>query len=223
MLRRCAAARHCPVAASAACRKAFSTRAVATKVQDELATVLDRYRAKGLFGSFQSFTVSTLAVVQLRKEVPGFGIPGLKEDAAALFCGVGEALADADKRRLQQLTTPMCYSTMSASLRSRPLGEKHSYRAFDAVASVKQMRVGHHASNPGRRFAQATCIINAKVVWTITDAKGKLVGSVGTENEPFDLSDYWVFERLISGEGSDSGSWRLKVRLEMPTDEKKKT
>ena len=159
--------------------RAFSTRAVTGKVQDELATVLDRYRTKGYFGSFQSFTVSTLAVVQLRKEIPGFGIPSLKEDAAKLFCGVGEALADADKRRLQRLTTPMCYSTMSSSLRSRPLGEKHSYRAFDAVASVKQVRVGHHASNPNRRFAQATCIISAKVIWTIKDAKGKLVGGVG--------------------------------------------
>ena len=184
----------------------------------ELATVLDQYSTKnGLFSGFRGFTVSTLAVVQLRDNVPGFTIPNLKEEAANIFCGVGSALANADQRQLQQLTTPMCFSTMSKSLQGRPVGERHSYKAVDAVANVKQMRVGHHASAPSRRFAQATCSITANVVWTIKDARGKLIGGVGTEETPFSLSDFWVFERCIAGEDAARSRWRLKVRLEMPT------
>eukprot|EP00966_Prymnesium_polylepis_P030876 718327-Prymnesium_polylepis.1 len=162
------------------------------------------------------YAVSTLAVVQMRQKVPGFAVPRLKADAAQIFCDVGGALATGDLRRLQELTTPMCYSTMSKSLLARPKGETHNYRALDAQASVVQFRVGHHASEPDRKFAQATCSISAKVVWTIKDGRGKAIGGVGTEDAPFELCDHWVFERIIEGEGAESSTWRLKVRLDMP-------
>lgn len=82
------------------------------------------------------------------------------------------------------------------------------------LASLKQVRMGHHASQSERRFAQITCAVSAKLVWTIKDARGKMVGGVGSEGEPFAIDDLWVFERCVAGCDGDNPAWRLKARLE---------
>lgn len=198
--------------AAAACRRFLGTRRVLSTPAPEFPSVIDPFTIKpSIIDSWRDWVTSTLAVVQLR-QTTDFTVPRLREEAAQIFCDVGDALARRDKRRLKQLTTPMCYSSMEKALQVRPSGEVHQYRAVEASANVKQFRIGHLASDSTRRFAQATCLINAKVVWEIKDAEGQRIGGVGTEDEPHQLSDLWVFERCISGDNSEVMSWRLKLR-----------
>ena len=194
----------------------MAKRRLQAAVAAEMATVLDRYNPKaGFVDGWRAWTLSTLAVVQVREQLKGFSVPSFKKEAASIFCGVGTALASADHRKLRTLTTPMCYATMSGSLSQRPAGEQHLWEALDVTASLKQVRVGHHKSSPDHRFAQITCAVNAKLIWSIRDAHGQAIGGVGTAEEPFDLSDYWVFERCITGDAAgDAHSWRLKARIE---------
>lgn len=194
-------------------------RAAGRASSPELATVLDQYNptGSGFLSAWRGWTVSTLAVVQLREKMAGFSVPNFRSEAQALFCSVGDALAKADEHKLRGLTTPMCFATMAASLKARPTGERHEWKAVEVVASMKQVRVGHHASNEERKFAQITARITAKLVWSIRDRKGALVGGVGSPDAPFAIDDYWVFERCIGDDAA--AAWRLKARLEVSSVE----
>eukprot|EP00965_Chrysotila_dentata_P124980 4131154-Pleurochrysis_carterae.AAC.1 len=79
-----------------------------------------------------------------------------------------------------------------------------------AILTSPQVRIGHNASNREMKFAQVTAHIRGQLVWEITNAKGEIVGGVGSEEDPFTVDDYWVFERYLA----DDGAWRLKERLE---------
>ncbi len=194
------------------CRALASPRLDAASV--EMATVLDPYEpSHGWLKGWSGFSASTLAVVQLRNGLSGWSVPQFKDEAAQIYTSVGTALAAADEAALRQLTTRSCFTTMAQSLRSRPAGERHHWQALDVAASIKQVRIGHHRQTPARRFAQVTAAIDARLVWTITDRRGKRVGGVGSKEEPFTASDFWVFERCIS-EPAEAPAWRLKERLQ---------
>ena len=145
----------------------------------------------------------------------GFTVPQFKEEAASIYTGVGAALAAADEDQLRKLTTPSCFATMSASLRQRPNGQRHKWSTFDVGTKVVQVRIGHHASFPDRRFAQVTCEIDAKLVWTIKDKKGTIIGGLGSDAEPHRAHDHWVFERCIAAP-PEPPRWRLKERIALP-------
>lgn len=147
-----------------------------------------------------------------KPQVDGWTVPTFKEEAAQIYTDVGAALAAADEKQLRMLTTPSCYATMAASLRERPGGQKQRWQTLDVSTSVVQVRIGHHASFPERRFAQVTCSIDAKLVWTITDKKGKSIGGLGTRDQPHASKDWWVFERCISAP-PEPPRWRLKERI----------
>jgi len=180
-------------------------------VVPELGITIDRYTtAEAYLRAWRRWCASTLAVVTLRKVLPSFTVPLFKVEAARLFGEVGAALAAADERKLRQITTPSCLQAMRASLRARPRGQRHSYRPRQIEAYIKQVRIGHNASNREMKFAQVTAHIRGQLVWEITNAKGEIVGGVGSEEDPFTVDDYWVFERYLA----DDGAWRLKERLE---------
>lgn len=224
MMRRCAlhTARFTPLRIAQPVSR-LSTKAVHdTQSHLEMGIVLDRYQPTGRswFKGWTDFSVSTLAVVTLRKDIEGWAVPKFKAEAAQIYKDVGKALAMGDKAALKSLTTPTCYAQMEPSLRSRPAGQRQKWKVLECNASVVQVRVGHHQSNPGRRFAQATCKIDASLVWTITDRKGAIVGGLGTASEPFKETDvWWVFERCISMP-AEPPAWRLKeqIRLEKPDE-----
>ena len=188
----------------------------------EMGIVLDRYQPTGRswLKGWSNFSVSTLAIVTLRKDLEGWGVPKFKLESAQIYKDVGKALAAGDKAALKALTTPSCFASMAPSLRARPAGQKQKWKVLECNSSVVQVRIGHHADNPARKFAQATCKIDASLVWTITDKKGKIVGGLGTAAEPFKETDvWWVFERCISMP-AEPPAWRLKeqIRLEKDVD-----
>ena len=152
----------------------------------------------------------------LRKDVEGWGVPAFKQEAAKIYTDVGAALANADVKTLKKLTTPSCFATMKASLRERPTGSATQWDVRSCIAKVVQVRIGHHASNPGRRFAQVTCEIEASLVWSIFDRKGAIVGGVGSKAQPFEEKGvWWVFERCIS-QPPEPPAWRLKEQIRAP-------
>ena len=178
----------------------------------EMATILDRFNPDpeiGMWKKWSSFTVSTLAVVQLRKELPEWSAINFKAEASNLWSDVGAAIAAGKADQLRKLTTPSCFATMSQSLKARPEGQRHRWETFGVEAKVRSVRIGHHASSPSRKFAQVTCSIDAKVVWTISDRKGQRVGGVGTSSLPHEVHDLVVFDRCIS-DPVQPPSWRMK-------------
>ena len=162
-----------------------------------------------------SFSSSTLAVVQLRNTVQGWTVPKFREEAEKIYVEVGDALAAADHSRLRKLTTPSCFSAMAAALRDRPKGQRQRWKVLNVKSSIRQVRIGHHATHVERRFAQVTCSIDADLIWEVTDRKGAKVGGLGTADEPHTASDYWVFERCIA-QPPEPPAWRLKERLVIP-------
>jgi predicted lipid-binding transport protein (Tim44 family) len=147
-------------------------------------------------------------------------VPTFKEEAAEIYAGVGAALAAADEAKLRQLTTPSCFATMAASLRERPAGQRHKWTTLDVATSVVQVRIGHNASLPERQFAQVTCSLDAKLVWTISDKKGARIGGLGSKDAPHQTLDWWVFERCIASP-PEPPRWRLKERIALPKREEK--
>ena len=103
-----------------------------------------------------------MAVVQLRKSLPGWAVPDFKVEAAALYEQVSLALAAKDTAQLQRLTTPKCYAALHESIESRPSGERHTWEAQEVLASVKQVRFAHSASQVDRRYVQVTCGIKCR-------------------------------------------------------------
>jgi len=182
----------------------------------EMGTVIDQYVPQpSMFRSFMNFGQSTQAVVQLREALNGWAVPAFKEEAARVYSDVGQALAAADEVELRRLTTPSCFATMRGSLRDRPAGQRHLWDMLSVEARVLQVRIGHHKSAPERRFAQVTCEIDAKLIWTITDKKGVRVGGVGSVETPHEAKDFWVLERCIAMP-LEPPAWRLKERLAVP-------
>ena len=179
----------------------------------EMGTVIDPYTPDASFlKAWKSWSLSTLAIVQLRNFVNEFSALEFKAQAADLFTNVGQALARADEKRLATLTTPSCFRQMLASLRARPQGQVHTWSCPDITASIKQARIGYNASDKDVKYAQLTCAIDAKIVWEIRNDAGKLIGSTGSEEAPHALRDFWVMERCLSESASRSG-WQLKERL----------
>jgi predicted lipid-binding transport protein (Tim44 family) len=178
----------------------------------EMGTVLDRYQpVHGFLNGWSNFSVSTLAVVQLRNTA-GFTVPAFRDEARQIYGDVGSALARADMSALRKLTTPSCFASLSDSLRQRPKGQRHTWDVVDVAAAVRQVRIGHHKSAPERRFAQVTCSIDAKLVWTIRDGRGRVIGGLGNADAPHVANDFWVFEKCIS-QPVEPPAWRLKERL----------
>ena len=103
-----------------------------------------------------------MAVVQLRKSLPGWAVPDFKDEAATLYEQVSLALAAKDATNLQRLTTPSCFAALHESLESRPSGQRHSWEAKEIVASVKQVRFTHSSNQVDRRYAQVTCGIKCR-------------------------------------------------------------
>ena len=172
--------------------------------------VIDSFNPdKGFLSSWKGFAESTLAVVQLRRVLPDWAVPSFKSEAVALYEHVSLALAAKDLPTLESLTTPTCLASLSESIKARPLWQQHTWEAREIVASVKQVRFAHSASQPERRYAQVTCGIKAKIMWTILDANGKKVGGLGTAEEPYVVDDHWVFERALAADGV----WQIKTRL----------
>ena len=59
----------------------------------EMGVVLDRFSpARSWLKGWSNFSVSTLAVVTLRKDVEGWGVPRFKAEAAKIYSDVGVAL-----------------------------------------------------------------------------------------------------------------------------------
>jgi predicted lipid-binding transport protein (Tim44 family) len=179
-----------------------------------MGTVLDPYKGSpsGIFKWWGDFSASTMAVVQLRRSVDGWTVPRFKLEAAQIYTDVGDALAAGDEAALRKLTTPSCLTTMLRSLRSRPKGQRHRWETLDVTASVRQVRIGHHASAPERRFAQVTCEIQAQIIWSIKDRKGGRVSGLGSKEAPHAANDIWVFERCIA-DPVEPPVWRLKEKL----------
>ena len=151
-------------------------------------------------------------------------MPRFKAFAADNFCKVGEAFAAADEASLRQLTTASCFRTLQSSLQSRPAGQSHRWRSFGVDARIKQVRLGHHASDHEVRFAQVTCEILARIVWELHDSNGEVIGKTGSDGDPFRVNDFWVFERNISVGAKQPDSpqtWLLKERLKQPATSKK--
>ncbi len=180
-----------------------------------MGVVIEPYKPDPSYlGAWMRWSKSTLAVVRLRRALPGFSVLDFKKEAASLFDRVGDALARADERALARLTTPSCHKPMAASLRARPRGEEHSWAVSGITASIKQARVGHNATNKDIHYAQLTCAIDAQVIWEIR-RKGERVGGVGSAEQPHALCDYWVMERCLSDDPqvAASSAWKLKMRL----------
>lgn len=185
-------------------------------------TVIDRYCPVGTgrtwLKGWSSWTVSTMGVVTLRKDVEGWGVPAFKVEAARIYTEVGKALAASDHQSLRKHTTPSCYQQLAPSLDARPAGQRHKWESLGCAASVVQVRIGHHQNTPDRRFAQVTCAIDAQLVYTITDKTGAVVGGVGSAAEPYRETDvWWVFERCIS-QAADTPAWRLKEQIRKPPE-----
>lgn len=179
----------------------------------EMGTILDPFNPdQGYLKGWANFSASTMAIVQLRGVLSGWGVPMFKEESARIYTDVGVALAARDEKKLRELTTPSCFKQLIASMRKRPKGQRQRWETDSVVASVRQVRIGHHKSSPERKFAQVTCSIDAKIIWTIMDSKGAIISGVGSEDEPHEVNDLWVFERCIS-QAVEPPRWRLKQRL----------
>lgn len=190
----------------------------------EMGTIIERFDpAAGFLKGWSSFTVSTLAVVQLRKEVPEWSAIKFKAEAGNLWSKVGAAVAEGSAAKLKKLTTPSCYTAMAKSLK-RPAGQRHAWEVFDVEAKVRSVRIGHHASAPERKFAQVTCSIDASIMWSISDSWGKHLGGVGSKEAPHTVNDIVVFERCITNP-VEKPMWRMKEkwRAEMKTDNESST
>ena len=122
---------------------------------------------QGVLRNFRGWAESTMAVVQLRKSLPGWAVPEFKLEAATLYEQVSLALAAEDAAKLQELTTPSCFAALNESLQARPSGQRHSWEAQEIVASVKQVRFTHSANQTDRQYAQVTCGIVCNLVWRI--------------------------------------------------------
>jgi len=175
---------------------------------------------RGFLRSWRAWSESTLAIVNLRQRLPGWGVPTFRGEAGELYRQVSLALAAADVKRLKKLTTPSCYALLADSVKKRPAGQRHAWEATEVAASVKQVRLAHNAKDPDRQYAQVTCSIAAKLVWVIEDASGAKVGGLGTAEAPYATDDYWVFERLLPPASpapsmplGEEGVWRIKSRL----------
>lgn len=178
----------------------------------EMPDTLDRFDPnQGYLSGWRSWSASTLAIVQLRELLPGWGVPAFKREAGQIWADVGAALAAGDESRLRQLTTRLCFATMAPSLRERPAGQRQRWQTLDVDAKVRSVRIAHHASSPERRFAQITCSVEAGVVWTVLDKKGAVVGGVGSETQPHRTNDLVVFERCVSSP-AEPPAWRLKEK-----------
>ena len=182
----------------------------------EMAAVIDPYCPKthaGIIRGWSSFCSSTLAIVQLRQKVAGWTVPTFKDEVLSIYSGVGAALANADEEGLQVLTTRSCYESLLRSIRSRQRGETHTWKLLEASVNVKQVRIGHNASMPSRQFAQVTCLISSKLVWSIKRGRRKS-GGVGTVDTPHSASDLWVLEKCITDPPKDAPTcWKLREKL----------
>ena len=182
----------------------------------EMGTILDPLDEEaGVIGSLRSFSASTLAVVQLRSSLEGWSVPAMKAAAGEIYSEVGSALAAANEAKLKTLLTRSFFKKVLPSLRDRPKDQTQSWDILSVNPKVRNVRIGHHASNADRRFAQVTCQIEAKVVWTVTDRKGTVVGGVGSKSEPWKVNDLVVFERCIS-QPAEPPAWRMKERMSSP-------
>lgn len=177
--------------------------------------MVDRFQAAGGWMQwFKGFSVSTLAIVRLRSEID-FAVPAFKQEAADLYTKVGAALARGDEASLRRLVTRSCFHILCKDIRARPRGQQQTWQTHEVQAKVRQARIGHHASNANRQFAQVTCAISAKIVWTVADAKtGARIGGVGTSSLPHEVHDLVVFERCISQAAEANPAWRMKERTQ---------
>ena len=175
---------------------------------------------RGFLRSWRAWSESTLAIVNLRKRLPDWGVPTFRSEAGELYRQVSLALAAADVKRLKKLTTPSCYALLADSVKKRPVGQRHAWEATEVAASVKQVRLAHNSKDPDRQYAQVTCSIAAKLVWVIEDSSGAKVGGLGSVEAPYATDDHWVFERLLHPASpapsmplGEEGVWRIKSRL----------
>jgi predicted lipid-binding transport protein (Tim44 family) len=165
MLGRCATTRSCRYLATA--RRPLAVRPLAGAAPPAASRleppVVDSFDPdQGVLRNFRGWAESTMAVVQLRKSLPGWAVPDFKVEAATLYEQVSLALAAKDAPKLQRLTTPSCYAALHESLESRPSGQQHSWEAQEIVASVKQVRFTHSANQVDRRYVQVTCGIKCR-------------------------------------------------------------
>ena len=157
---RCATARSCRHLATA--RRPLAGAAPLATSQLEPPVVDSFDPDLGVLRNFRGWCESTMAVVQLRKSLPGWAVPDFKVEAATLYEQVSLALAAKDTAQLQRLTTPKCYAALHESIESRPSGERHTWEAQEVLASVKQVRFAHSASQVDRRYVQVTCGIKCR-------------------------------------------------------------
>ena len=149
----------------------------------EMANVIDRYNPKlGVLKAWTSWSASTLAVVRLGSTLPGWTVPKFKLEAAQLYIDVGAALAAGSESKLRNLVTPSCLPALLQSIRAPPKGQRHTWETRNVQASIRHVRIGHHASNPGRQFAQITCSIDAQVVWrSPTSARARVSAALAAQ------------------------------------------
>ena len=81
-----------------------------------------------------------------------------------------------------------------------------------ARCAKKAGRRKYHERDPSRSYAQITCQIDAAISFTVQDAAGEVLVRSGTQDEPFELSDMWVFERCVSAP-VETAAWQLKARI----------
>lgn len=164
---------------------------------------------RGWVRGWRAWSESTLSIVTMRRHLPNWGVPEFRTEAVQLYEQVSIALAAGDVKALRKLTTSSCFAPLQESIKKRPAGQRHSWVAQQVAASVLQVRLAHSAQTPDVKFAQVTCAVKGKLVWRIEDAAGAQVGGLGSDAEPFEVDDLWVFERSLAA----SDQWRIKCRL----------
>ena len=200
-----------------------------------------RERGRRWLKSLQS--VYTLAKCT-RDCKPSFSLPAFKTEAGGLYEDVSRLIAEGDRTRLRHLVsstaqprrgaewgltqkqptaakvTDKMYGMLKQELRHREKGgwarvewDLAQRPDHQAIELVQGRLMQGDSSNDAIAFAQLTCKIRSVQTFAAYDRAGKLVA--GDARDAVDVTDHWVFERLLNDAG---GKWLLAARLAIPPE-----
>ena len=176
-----------------------------------------RERGRRWLKSLQS--VYTLAKCT-RDCKPSFSLPAFKTEAGGLYEDVSRLIAEGDRTRLRHLVTDKMFGMLKQELRHREQGgwarvewDLAQRPDHQAIELVQGRLMQGDSSNDAIAFAQLTCKIRSVQTFAAYDRAGKLVA--GDARDAVDVTDHWVFERLLNDAG---GKWLLAARLAIPPE-----
>eukprot|EP00126_Sphaerothecum_destruens_P002894 Sdes_comp16299_c0_seq1m5656 len=154
---------------------------------------------------FKKFIYSTISVVSVRKNTPGFKASEFAVQVTDMYNNVNIALAKGDLEYIKSVCTKDVFQSLSQVVYKRNRTDRYS---FSVLEDIERPSIAHVVAFPVNKktnlFAQITIRIHQKQLILVHNNKGKLI--YGKEDSPVEVSDYFVVERSLY---SPHSHWKI--------------